>query len=83
MVNLLRQIVQSNPPIKNLDMYGFSENRDRNKNIGELVLEILLNSSIDTITVLDFCSNMSWFLHPGTGEERSGNVLLLVELISK
>ena len=54
MVTLLRQIVQRNPPITDLDMHGFSTERDNNENIGELILEILLNSSIETITFLNF-----------------------------
>ena len=57
--------------------------KDREENIGELVLETLLNSSIDSITDLNLGSNYSWFYHPDTEEERSGNVDLLAELISK
>ena len=60
-------------------MSGFSQGNDKNENIGELVLEILLSSNIDSITVLDLSSNSSWF----TGEARSGNIDLLVELITK
>ena len=83
MVTLLRQIVQRKPPIIDLNMVLFSSDHDENENIGELVLEILLNSSIDTITNLDLDSNSSWFYNFNTGEERSGNVDLLVELLSK
>ena len=54
MVTLLRQIIQRNPPIIDLNMRFFSNDRDYDENIAELVLEILLNSSIDTITVLNF-----------------------------
>ena len=60
-------------------MFRFSSYRDEKENIGELVLEILLNSSIDTMINLDLSSNDSWF----TGEERSVNEDLLVELLSK
>ena len=60
MVSLLRQIIQLNPPITSLDMMNFSSDRDQNE-IGELVLEILLNSSIDTITHLNLSHNISWF----------------------
>ena len=66
MVTLLRQIVQRNPPISDLKMYKFSKNRDLNENIGELVLEILLNSSIDTITVLNFWGAPGWELSKST-----------------
>ena len=61
MVNLLRQIVQRNPPITNLIMERFSDASDHNENIGELVLENLLNSNIDKITNLDLSYNKSWF----------------------
>ena len=62
-------------------MKEFSGDQDKGENIGELVLETLLNSSIDSITEIYFDSNSSWFWHPVTGEERSGNVNLLTELI--
>ena len=61
MVSLLRQIVQRNPPITDLNMENFSGSNDLDENTGELVLEILLNSSIDTITNLNFYENSSWF----------------------
>ena len=83
MVTLLRQIVQRNPPITDLNMNNFNSDRDDGDNIGEQVLEILLNSSIGTITLLNFENNSAWFKHPGTKEWRSGNVDLLVVLLSK
>ena len=61
----------------------FSSGKDRDANIGELVLEILMSSNIDSITNLNLRSNESWFKNPNTEEERSGNVDLLVELIAK
>ena len=64
-------------------MEGFSCNLDRNENIGELVLEILLGSNIDSISNLNLDRNSSWFENPITNEERSGNVDRLAELISK
>ena len=82
LVSLLRQIVQCNPQITVLNMRRFSSDNVENENIGELVLEILMSSNIDSITDLDFSQN-SWFCHPDTEEERSGNVDLLVELITK
>ena len=64
-------------------MYSFSRDSDRDENIGELVLETLLTSNIDSITKLNLSTNYSWFRHPVTKEERLGNVDLLAELISK
>ena len=77
MVSLLRQIVEHNPPIEVLHMGDFSFSQDKNEDIGELVLETLLNSNIDTITDLNFKNNFSWFEHPETREERSNNVDLI------
>ena len=59
-------------------MNEFSGNEDVSENIGELVLEILLSSSIDSIADLNLSKNKSWFK-----EDREGNVDLLAELISK
>ena len=64
-------------------MLAFSYISDCEQNIGELVLEALLSSNIDSIIDLDLGSNTSWFKHPYTQEERSDCVDLLVELISK
>ena len=61
----------------------FSLNADRDVNIGELVLETLLSSNIESITDLNLLYNNSWFKHSITKEERSSNVDLIVELISK
>ena len=82
-VSLFRKIIQNNPPIEVLNLYAFSSGKDRDDNIGELVLETLLSSNIDTISDLNLVSNSSWFKHPVTYEERSSNLDLLVELISK
>ena len=68
MATLMRQIIQSNPPIVDLNMNMFSKDSDNNDKIGELVLESLLNSSIDTITDLNFGWNLSWF-KPCTKEQ--------------
>ena len=83
MATLLRLIVQRNPPIVELIMHNYSDRYNRDENIGDLVFEILLNSSIDSITILSFFSNHSWFKIPYKREEKSGNIDLLVELISK
>ena len=64
-------------------MKGFSADKDKEENIGELVFETLLSSNVDTIIDLDLSGNSSWFKHPDTGEEISSNVGLLAELIYK
>ena len=64
-------------------MVEFSDDKDKNVNIGELVFEALLSSSIELIADLDLNNNSSWFQNPDTGEEISGNVELLMELITK
>ena len=51
--------------------------------MGEIVLETLLASNIETITDLNLRGNLSWFNHPITKEERTSNVNLLADLISK
>ena len=82
-VNLFRQIIQYNPSILELQMSEFSLDRDRNENIGELILESLLNSNIESINLLYLSHNSSWFKHPDTGEEISSNIDLLTLLILK
>ena len=57
MVGLFRQIIQCNPPIEVLNMLQFSYDKDSEENIGELVLEALLSSNIDSITHLDLGYN--------------------------
>ena len=64
-------------------MSKFSGEKDQDQNIGELVLETLLNSRINTIIFLNLSKNFSWFWHPVTNEERFENVNLMSELISK
>ena len=66
MIHLLRQILQHNPSIKVLSMSRFSRDRDVDENIGEIVLETLLSSGINSITDLDLRVNRSWFRHPET-----------------
>ena len=56
-VNIFRQIIQSNPQIVCLNMEHFSRVEDREQNIGELVLESLLSSNIDSITDINFTEN--------------------------
>lgn len=81
--NLFRQIIQNNPPIKDLCLYGFSGRDDIEENIGELVLETLLSSNIDSITELDLGNNKSWFWLDGNDEPRFSNVDYLNELVTK
>ena len=57
-------------------MDGFSMDRDYYENIGEIVLEALLISNIDSIVDLNLRWNISWFNHPT-------NVDLIEEIISK
>ena len=59
-----------------MNMWKFSENNDRVENIGELVLEALLSSNIDSITELVFYDNKSWFRHPETEEEMTGKMCI-------
>ena len=66
LVSLFRQIIQNSPPIEVLNMSGFSEGKDVNENIGELVLESLLSSRIDSIKDLNLAANSSWFKQPET-----------------
>ena len=76
LASLFRQIIQQNPPIEVLNMESFSEDNDVNENIGELILEALLTSRIDSIVDLNLRANSSWFKHPG-------NVDLLAKVIFK
>ena len=46
MASLLRLIIQNNPPILTLNLFTFSYDRDMVENIGELILETLMNSNI-------------------------------------
>ena len=82
MASLFRQIIQQNPPIKVLNMGAFSSGEDR-ENIGEIILEALMSSNFNTITNLNLFENRSWFKHPDTSEERSGNLALVADLIIK
>ena len=61
--NLFRRIIQQNPPIEVLNLWSFSSYKDKNQNIGELILETLLSSSIDSVTDLNLSDNKSWFQH--------------------
>ena len=82
LARLFIQIIQENPPIKILNMQGFSACYDR-KNFGEIILEALLSANINSITDLNIRANRSWFKHPDTRQERSDNVTLLAYLIIK
>ena len=64
-------------------MNYFSNDSDRNENIGELVFDILLGSNIYSISYLYLDGNGSWYKNHTTKEERSGSVDGLAEFISK
>ena len=51
-------------------MQYLSNVKDRDESMGELILEALLGSSIDSISDLNLSRNKSWFKHPDTNEER-------------
>ena len=53
LVGLFRQIINNKPPLEVLSMHGFSDNEDKEENNGELILESLLASRIDSIKELD------------------------------
>ena len=43
---LFRQIIQQNPPLEHLSLQKYSYYHDTAENIGELILETILNSRI-------------------------------------
>ena len=43
---LFRQIIQQNPPLDTLNFDKFSEGKDIEKDVGEFILETILNSRI-------------------------------------
>ena len=53
MASLLRQIIQNNPPIATLNMSVFSGSEEIYENLGEIILETLLNDNFDSITDLN------------------------------
>ena len=61
LAGLIREIVQHKPPLTHLDLYDFSKDNDSDQSAGEIILEALLNSSINTIQDLDLSNNYSWF----------------------
>ena len=78
MLSLFRQIIQHSPQLEVLNMWRFSYEKNDNENMGEIVLETLLSSSIESITTLNLSSNYNWF-----SIQRISNVELLAELINK
>ena len=56
LVGLFRQIINNNPPLEVLDLNRFSNDKDIEENNGELILESLLASRIDSIKELDLGS---------------------------
>ena len=43
---LFRHIIQQNPPLDTLNLQKFSDDGDKSKNVGEYILETILNSRI-------------------------------------
>ena len=68
MLSLFRQIIQQNPQLDVLNMAAFSDDCNDSENIGEIVLETLLSSNIESISDLNLRENESWFKHPKTKE---------------
>ena len=64
-------------------MFYFSAYQDLEENMGGIILDALLDSSINSLRTLNFRNNRSWFEHPATGEERKDNVGKLDEVIGK
>ena len=58
-------------------MHSFSSWSDSEQSIGELILETLLNFTVDSLIELNLGENKSWF------KQRSANIALLSELISR
>ena len=71
---LFHQIIKNNPPLTSLSMFYFSAYQDLNENMGGIILDALLSSSIGSLSTLNFRNNRSWFEHPATGEERKDNL---------
>ena len=44
MAILLREIIQKNPPLTNLNLKGYSYGKDSNESAGVIILEALNNS---------------------------------------
>ena len=83
MFSLFRQIIENSPTIKVLDMQRFDKDDSKDQNKGELILETLLISNINTIIDLNLCNNKNWFKQPIKKDERCSNIELLADLISK
>ena len=80
LAGLVREIVQNNPHLTHLILAGFSHNQDRDETAGEIILEVLLNSTICTIQHLDLSYNSSWFKNGDT--DREGAIDMVTEIIS-
>ena len=80
---LFRQIIQQNPPLEVLNLRCYSDKNDRFQNIGEFILESILDSRIKSIRHLYLALNSSWFQHPDTLELNVSNENILSEIIAK
>ena len=81
MANLIREVIQNNPPLTHLNLEEFSFDKDCDVSAGEIILESLLNSSICTIQHLNIGGNSSWF-KKSESEDREGAAEMLMEVIS-
>ena len=61
MAGMLREIIQNNPLLTHLNLNLFSNENDRDQSAGDIILEALHNSSINTIQDLNLGFNRSWF----------------------
>ena len=59
------------------------ENFGRSNDIGEIIIESLFSSNIDSITDLKLSGNESWFKNSSTNQEICNNADLVSEIISK
>lgn len=75
---LIRKIIELNPHLTTLNLSNFSTDDIFEESLGELVLQCLLSSSIDSIIDLDLGGNASWF-----EDERESNVELLADVCIK
>ena len=61
LAGLVRDIIQNNPPLTNLNFSQFSGDKDGNESAGSTIMEAILNSSVNSIQDLNLSNNQSWF----------------------
>ena len=77
LANLFGQIIQQNPPLKQLNLSQFTGG---GYCTGELILQSLLNSSINSIVDLNLSGNRALFMD---GRRGASNLNKLIEIINK